>query len=73
MTLGKQEVASLLAATPLTPESNSGNMLVSFDVASSEGQFMLTWLALILTSTMYLVLTIFGLHNFFKYIVKQQN
>ena len=34
---------------------------------------MLSWLALILTSTMYLVLTLFGLHNFFKYIVKQQN
>lgn len=47
--------------------------LVSFDVASSEGQFMLTWVALILTSLMYLTLTVFGLHNFFKYIVKQQN
>ena len=34
---------------------------------------MLTWVALILTSLMYLSLTVFGLHNFFKYIVKQQN
>ena len=34
---------------------------------------MLSWLALTLTCTMYLVLTLFGLHNFFKYIVKQQN
>ena len=60
-------------ATLGTPLEAQPVMLVSFDVASSEGQFVLTWVTVILTSAMYLLLTIFGCHNFFKYIVKQQN
>ena len=48
-------------------------MLVDFDTASSEGQFVLVWAALGLTSVMYATLTGCGLRNFFKYIVKQQN
>ena len=33
---------------------------------------MLLWIAMGLTWVMYGLLTAFGLHNFFKYIVKQQ-
>ena len=46
--------------------------LLSFDVATEEGQFMLMWIAMGLTCVFYALLTAFGLHNFFKYIVKQQ-
>lgn len=47
-----------------------GIELVSFDVASSDGQFLLMWLAMGLTCLMYALLTAFGLHNFIKYIIK---
>jgi len=33
----------------------------------------LMWFAMGLTCVMYAALTVFGLRNFFKYIVKQQN
>jgi hypothetical protein len=41
-------------------------------VANSEGQFVLTWISLCLTAFLYGLLTVFGLRNFFKYILKQQ-
>ena len=46
-------------------------MLVDFNVADSEAQFVLMWLAMGLTCVMYAVLTGFGIRNFFKYIVTQ--
>ena len=46
--------------------------LVSFDIADEEAQFVLMWIAMGLTCVFYALLTAFGLHNFFKYIVKQQ-
>ena len=49
-----------------------GMRLVAFDVASGEAQFALMWIGMGLTCLMYAGLTAFGLHNFFKYIVKQQ-
>ena len=48
-------------------------MLLDFNTADSQGQFMLMWIGLGLTSLLYLTLTVFGLRNFFKYIVKQEN
>lgn len=41
-------------------------------MASSTSQFVLTWISLGITFLIYGALTIFGLRNFFKYIVKQQ-
>lgn len=46
--------------------------LLSFDIANDEGQFVLMWIAMGFTFVFYALLTAFGLHNFFKYIVKQQ-
>ena len=46
--------------------------LLSFDIANDEGQFILMWIAMGFTFVFYALLTAFGLHNFFKYIVKQQ-
>ena len=47
-------------------------MLLDFDVQSSEGQFVLTWFSIALTCLTYTVLTVYGLRNFFRYIIKQQ-
>lgn len=46
---------------------------VDWDVASEESQFLLMWIAMGLTFCAYAVLTIFGLRNFFKYILKQDD
>ena len=47
--------------------------LLDWNVASSEAQFLLQWIAMGITFLFYLALTAFGLRNFFKYIVKQNN
>ena len=48
-------------------------MLLDFNTADSQGQFMLTWVGVALTTLLYFTLTAFGIRNFFKYIVKQEN
>ena len=48
-----------------------GTKLLSFDVASEEAQFMLMWISMGFTIIFYGLLCALGLHNFFKYIVKQ--
>lgn len=47
-----------------------GIQLASFGVDSTDAQFLLMWIAMGLTCLMYALLTAFGLHNFFKYIIK---
>ena len=50
--------------------SDQPNELLDFVTSNSEGQFLLLWMAIGLTLAMYAGLIAFGLHNFFKYIVK---
>ena len=47
--------------------------MLSYDTSTGEAQFVLQWVSLGVTCLMYLAVIIFGLRNFFKYIVKQHN
>lgn len=58
----------------LTSEKDAAidvSLLLDFNVASHENQFVMTWIAVVFTCMMYTVLVIFGVRNFFKYIVTQ--
>lgn len=46
-------------------------VFLDYNVASKDGQLMLLWFSMGLTCILYALLTVFGLRNFFKYIVKQ--
>lgn len=47
--------------------------LSNWNAADSQSQFMLMWISMGLTFCLYIALILFGLRNFFKYIVKQDN